>query len=70
MRTREVSLEPVARELRHALEGARLFEEMRSARNDLQMSLAAQGAEGSAIHLYYGDIGAADDQQGRSHDAL
>src|SRR5260221_9218350 len=59
----EVLLEPVARKLRYLLQRARLLEQMRCTRNDLEPFLAGQLSECFAVQVEDEWIVAADDQE-------
>lgn len=54
---------------RHGLEGARLLEEVRRARDDLEPSLAGKLREGFAVQADHGEVVSADDQKGGRLDA-
>src|SRR5438128_11656626 len=61
----EVTHKPIARELRDLLEGAWLFEQMRRARYDVDLDLAAHFRTRLLIYVDHDVIFAAHDQQGR-----
>jgi hypothetical protein len=64
-----VAFEPFARQPRHFFQRAGLFEEVRRTGHDYELLFAAELRERRPVQVDYGEIVAANDEQGRCPDA-